>query len=211
MHHRAGRGYLKALLHGFPSSPTPGAQIPAPARPATAHRPDLRGYGETDKPRHRDYTIQQIEADIVGLLDALGIDRRRRRPRLGAITWHLALAAPTVSSDHRPQRPLQPRGNVKPTDRFRAISDGRFNYILAFQPGRRREHGTRPPRLPGRHDAQHRRPEAIGDADLDVFAEAFARAACEARSTNTALTPTGIDASLRRQEVDQPASRSSPT
>lgn len=178
----AGEGYPVLLLHGFPELAYSWrhqiASLAAAGYRAIA--PDLRGYGDSDKPHPiAAYAIQEIEADIVGLLDALGIERCAVAGHdWGAIiTWHLALSRPD-----RFERiiglnvPFQPRGDVKPTDRFRATTDGRFNYILAFQPEGVAE-GQMEQDLRGSLGGMMRRiaanSEAIGDDDLDVYVEAF--------------------------------------
>ncbi|HXH20509.1 MAG TPA: alpha/beta hydrolase [Dehalococcoidia bacterium] len=185
MHYlEAGQGYPVLLLHGFPELAF-SWRYQLPALAAAGYRaiaPDLRGYGETDKPHAiAAYTIQELEADIVGLLDALDIERCAVAGHdWGAIiTWHLALARPD-----RFERiialnvPFTPRVDVKPTDRFRATPDGRFNYILAFQAEGVAEANMERD-LRGSLGGMMRRicadPAAISDADLDVYVEAFAR------------------------------------
>jgi pimeloyl-ACP methyl ester carboxylesterase len=170
------------LLHGFPELAYSWRhQITALADAGyRAVAPDLRGYGESDKPHPiAAYAIQEIEADIVGLLDALGIERCAVAGHdWGAIiTWHLALSRPD-----RFERiiglnvPFQPRTEVKPTDRFRAATDGRFNYILAFQPEGVAE-AQMERDLRGSLGGMMRRiaanADAISDDDLDVYVEAF--------------------------------------
>src|SRR3981081_4405500 len=71
----AGAGPLVVLLHGFPESwyawrhqfsPLAGAGYRGVA-------PDLRGYGQTDRPEPLEgYDIFQLTGDIVGLVTALG-------------------------------------------------------------------------------------------------------------------------------------------
>jgi pimeloyl-ACP methyl ester carboxylesterase len=178
-----GEGYPVLLLHGFPELAY-SWRYQLPALAAAGYRaiaPDLRGYGESDKPNEiRAYSIHEIEADIVGLLDELGIERCTVAGHdWGAIiTWHLALSRP-----ERFERiialnvPFQPRGDVKPTDRFRAVPDGRFNYILAFQPeGLAEAQMERDLRgsLGGMMRNISANPAAITDEDLDVFIDAFA-------------------------------------
>ena len=71
-----GEGPAVLLVHGFPDD---GAvwREQVPALVAAGYRvivPDLRGCGDTDTPpRVRDYRIDRLVADLVDLLDALGI------------------------------------------------------------------------------------------------------------------------------------------
>jgi pimeloyl-ACP methyl ester carboxylesterase len=74
----AGDGPPVLLLHGFPDSWRLWRyQIPALAK--AGHRviaPDLRGFGETDRPAAvEDYRLRTLVNDVVGLLDALELDR----------------------------------------------------------------------------------------------------------------------------------------
>jgi pimeloyl-ACP methyl ester carboxylesterase len=74
----AGSGPPVLLLHGFPDSwQLWRHQIPALAQ--AGHRviaPDLRGFGKTDRPaRVEDYKVHTLVADVVGLLDVLGVER----------------------------------------------------------------------------------------------------------------------------------------
>jgi pimeloyl-ACP methyl ester carboxylesterase len=73
-----GEGYPVLLLHGFPdSSHLWRNQIPALA--AAGFRviaPDLRGFGRSDKPAAVEaYLITEIMADVLGVMDALGVQR----------------------------------------------------------------------------------------------------------------------------------------
>jgi pimeloyl-ACP methyl ester carboxylesterase len=76
MHYvEAGSGPLVALLHGFPESWYSWRhQLPAlEAAGFHAVAPDLRGYGQTDRPQLVEaYDIFQLTGDIVGLVNALG-------------------------------------------------------------------------------------------------------------------------------------------
>jgi pimeloyl-ACP methyl ester carboxylesterase len=74
----AGSGPPVLLLHGFPdSSQLWRYQIPAlVAAGRRVIAPDLRGFGKTDRPPDVEaYRIRNAVADILGLLDAFGIDR----------------------------------------------------------------------------------------------------------------------------------------
>ena len=73
-----GEGVPVLLLHGFPdSSRLWRHQIPAlVADGKRVIAPDLRGFGESDKPEAvEDYAIARSVADLVAVLDALGVER----------------------------------------------------------------------------------------------------------------------------------------
>ncbi|WP_370113001.1 alpha/beta fold hydrolase [Bradyrhizobium sp. USDA 329] len=71
----AGTGPPVVLLHGFPETNFAWRfQIPALAPQYRVIAPDLRGYGETDKPASG-YDKRTMANDIVELLKALGIGR----------------------------------------------------------------------------------------------------------------------------------------
>ena len=76
--YEAGSGPAVVLLHGFPGLAfTWRHQIPALA--AAGYRvivPDLRGYGQSDAPKAvEDYDVAHLTGDLVGLLDALQIEK----------------------------------------------------------------------------------------------------------------------------------------
>src|SRR5277367_928113 len=71
----AGDGPLVVLCHGFPESWYSWRhQIHVLAAAGFyAIAPDMRGYGQTDRPEQPDrYTLLHSVGDVVGLLDALG-------------------------------------------------------------------------------------------------------------------------------------------
>jgi pimeloyl-ACP methyl ester carboxylesterase len=73
-----GEGQPVLLLHGFPdSSRVWRYQVPAlVAAGMRVIAPDLRGFGESDKPQAvEEYAIARSVADMVALLDGLGIER----------------------------------------------------------------------------------------------------------------------------------------
>lgn len=86
----AGSGPLVLLLHGFPESRYMWRrQVPALAKRFTVVAPDLRGYGDSDKPpRVRDYRMSTLSADVAALVRALG----RERAHLVAHDWGAAVA-----------------------------------------------------------------------------------------------------------------------
>jgi pimeloyl-ACP methyl ester carboxylesterase len=71
----SGGDRLALCLHGFPESWFSWRhQLPLLARLGyRAWAPDLRGYGDTDRPaRMQDYAIENLLADVAGLIDASG-------------------------------------------------------------------------------------------------------------------------------------------
>jgi pimeloyl-ACP methyl ester carboxylesterase len=134
-----GSGAPVILLHGFPEGAYSWRhQLPALARAGfRAIAPDQRGYAGTDAPHAIDaYDGVELAADVVALMDALGVERA---PVVGhdwgaAVAWHTALlhpervsavAALSVPFGGRP--PAPPLGTMK-----RRIGDG-FFYMLYFQ------------------------------------------------------------------------------
>lgn len=74
----AGEGPLVVLLHGFPEVWYSWRHQLHALAAAGYHAvaPDLRGYGETDAPQSiESYSLLNMTADIIGLLDALGEQR----------------------------------------------------------------------------------------------------------------------------------------
>src|SRR5215472_8537245 len=94
-----GEGPLVVLCHGFPESwyswrhqltALSGAGFQAVA-------PDMRGYGRSDRPEAIDqYTLLHLVGDMVGLLDALGVEQTVIAGHdWGApVAWHAALLRP---------------------------------------------------------------------------------------------------------------------
>jgi len=63
------------LLHGWPDSCHSYSRVmPLISIRCRAIAPDLRGFGDSDKPE-TGYTIPELAADVVSLLDALGLER----------------------------------------------------------------------------------------------------------------------------------------
>jgi pimeloyl-ACP methyl ester carboxylesterase len=70
-----GEGPLVVMCHGFPESWYSWRHQLGPLADAGCHAvaPDMRGYGETDRPEPVDqYSVFHLVGDVVGLLDALG-------------------------------------------------------------------------------------------------------------------------------------------
>lgn len=93
----AGEGDAVALcLHGFPEARIAWrAQLPMLAAAGwRAVAPDLRGYGDSDKPRGREaYRIGHLVDDVAALFDALGARRRLLvgHDWGGAVAWAFAI------------------------------------------------------------------------------------------------------------------------
>src|SRR5689334_22353153 len=95
-----GDGPGVVLCHGFPEIGYSWRhQLPALARAGfRAIAPDQRGYGGTDRPPAvGDYDIHHLTGDLVGLLDALGIERAVfvGHDWGGIVVWHMPLLHPT--------------------------------------------------------------------------------------------------------------------
>jgi pimeloyl-ACP methyl ester carboxylesterase len=177
-----GAGYPVLLLHGFPELWYSWRhQIPALA--AAGYRaiaPDLRGYGESDKPHAiEEYDIHHLIADLTGLLDALGEKEAVVAGHdWGAIiTWQMALLVPErVKAVIALSVPWAARSEIRPTDGFKMVPDGRFNYILHFQ-----EEGVAEKEmeadirasLGGVYKAVSANPDFQTEEEANVFFEAF--------------------------------------
>src|ERR1700678_3886561 len=94
-----GAGPLVLLCHGFPESWYSWRhQLQALAEAGfRAVAPDMRGYGQTDRPEAIDqYTLLHLVGDMVGILDALGHETAVIAGHdWGApVAWHAALLRP---------------------------------------------------------------------------------------------------------------------
>lgn len=77
--HRGGSGAPLILLHGFPQNHACWSKVaPALAEWFDVIVPDLRGYGDSEAPAddaaHEAYSKRRMAADIVGLMEALGLE-----------------------------------------------------------------------------------------------------------------------------------------
>jgi epoxide hydrolase 4 len=91
----AGEGPLVVLLHGFPQFWYAWRrQIPALAAQFKVVAPDLRGYGDTDKPpRVADYRTGVLAADVAALVKAFGHEKAHivGHDWGGGVAWTTAL------------------------------------------------------------------------------------------------------------------------
>ena len=136
-----GEGPLVVLCHGFPESWYSWRhQLPVLAQAGFhAVAPDMRGYGQTDRPEAIDqYTLFHLVGDMVGLLDALGAESAVIAGHdWGApVAWHAALL--------RPDRfraviglsvPFRPRTPVRPTTAMPQTDDALFYQLYFQKPG----------------------------------------------------------------------------
>ena len=135
----AGRGPLVLLVHGFPEAAYSWRhQLPALAAAGFhAVAPDMRGYGESDRPSEIEaYNQWAVSHDILGLITSLGYEQAVVIGHdWGAPTaWNCALLAPDrVSAVGALSVPFSPRGTEPPLPLLRRIFEGQFFYQLYFQ------------------------------------------------------------------------------
>jgi haloacetate dehalogenase len=96
-----GRGAPLLLLHGYPQTGAMWHRVaPELARHFTVVAPDLRGYGDSDRPAagpdHAAYAKRAMAADQVAVMGALGFERFAvaGHDRGGRVAYRLALDAP---------------------------------------------------------------------------------------------------------------------
>lgn len=127
------------LCHGFPELAFSWRHQIAALADAGCHMlaPDQRGYGGSDAPAAVDaYTVAELCADVVGLLDDVGAEQ-------AALVGHdfgavVAWTAPLLHPDRfcavaGLSLPPVPRPKVPTTQAFRRIFGDNFFYVLYFQ------------------------------------------------------------------------------
>ena len=192
----AGTGPLVVLLHGFPSSGTPGAtRSPPSPTPATVVAPDLPGYNTSDKPpRVRDYRPRMLAQEVADLIVALGASSAAVAGHDwgGGLAWLLAMQHPeriqrlVVLNAPHPVRFLKGLGSLRQLRRSW--------YILAFQLP------WLPERLIAARDfqalrralrRQPTRPGAFTDQDIDRYVAAAAQPGAMVPPSTTTGPPCG--------------------
>jgi pimeloyl-ACP methyl ester carboxylesterase len=137
-------GRTVVLCHGFPECWYSWRHQLRALGDAGYHvlAPDQRGYGLTDMPADVDaYTQLHLVGDIVGLLDAVGVERAAivGHDWGGPVAWHSALLRPdrfdAVAALSVHWAGIAPRAtpSVRPTEGMRAAMGDAFLYILYFQ------------------------------------------------------------------------------
>ena len=199
-----GQGSVVLLCHGFPESWYSWRhQLPALADAGFhAVAPDMRGYGQTDRPAEIDqYTVFHLVGDLVGVLDALKADTAVvvGHDWGATVAWHAALLRPDrFRAVIAMSVPFRSRGSIRPTSAM-PQTDDTWYYQLYFQkPGVAEAELERDPRdtirrvflgegarggmvprsggwLTGRR-AVSSLPSWVREADIDFYAAEFARA-----------------------------------
>jgi pimeloyl-ACP methyl ester carboxylesterase len=165
-----GSGPLVVLCHGFPESWYSWRhQLPGLADAGFhALAPDMRGYGQSDRPHEIDqYTLFHLVGDMVGLLDALGAESVVIAGHdWGAlIAWHAALLRPDrFRAVIGLSMPYQPRGPVRPTTVMPKTDDAVFYQLYFQEPGVAEAELERDPRETIRQLAYMASGDARGEA-----------------------------------------------
>jgi pimeloyl-ACP methyl ester carboxylesterase len=134
----AGQGPLVLMCHGFPESWYSWRhQLKALANAGfRAVAPDMRGYGETDRPREIEkYALFHLVGDMVGVVSALGENKAVIVGHdWGApVAWHAALFRPDIFRGVAGLSvPFRPRASAKPTSVMPQTEEAQF-YQLYFQ------------------------------------------------------------------------------
>ena len=139
--HEAGRGPAVVFSHGFPELGYSWRHQldPVVAAGFRAIAPDQRGYGGSDAPDAIDaYDIHHLCGDLVGLLDALEIEKAVfvGHDWGGFVVWAMPYLHPSrVAGVIGVNTPLTPRMPMPPTQLMRAMVGGQDEklYILWFQ------------------------------------------------------------------------------
>lgn len=178
-----GSGFPVIMLHGFPELWYSWRhQIPALAAVGLrAIAPDLRGYGQTDKPAQLEaYDIEHLVGDLTGLMDALEIEKAVivGHDWGGLIVWPAALMAPErVERVVGVNTPALPRPPLPPMQLIKASGDDRLEYMVFFQePGKAEAFFERDLTASIRRFYDGITKESnrfLTDEDLSIYVEAF--------------------------------------
>ena len=132
----AGRGPLVLLAHGWPESWYSWRHQITMLADAGYHvvAPDMRGYGETDKPANvEDYDIDHLAGDLVGIIDALGEESAIliAHDWGSIVAWSTVLLHPTrFTALVAMSVPYGGRVEQSPMDSWRQAYGENFFYIL---------------------------------------------------------------------------------
>lgn len=133
-----GEGFPIVFCHGFPELAFSWRHQLRGLSEAGYHAlaPDQRGYGRTDRPEAVEaYDIHQLCGDMVGLLDAFGIEKAVfcGHDWGGFIVWMMPLLHPERTAGViGVNTPYAPRMNMSLIEMMRRTR-GESNYMVAFQ------------------------------------------------------------------------------
>jgi pimeloyl-ACP methyl ester carboxylesterase len=136
--HECGRGFPVLLVHGFPDlAYSFRHQLPAlDAAGFRAIAPDLRGVGASERPAEIEaYDVEALTRDLVGVFDALGIERAAivGHDHGATLAFELARRHPArVAGVAALVMPFSAAPPVPPTALYRAAFDPSF-FLLAYQ------------------------------------------------------------------------------
>ncbi|HEY0025068.1 MAG TPA: alpha/beta hydrolase [Longimicrobium sp.] len=178
---QAGEGPLVILLHGFPQFWWAWRwQIPALA--AAGYRvvaPDLRGYNLSEKPaRVAAYRIEQLMADVVGLVRHLGVDKAHvvGHDWGGVIAWWMGMLAPAQVDRlvilNAPHPRAFARELMTPDQMLRSWYAAAFQLPILPEAAFRRGDFALLERI---FRGEAVRPGAFSDQDIQLYREAAAR------------------------------------
>jgi pimeloyl-ACP methyl ester carboxylesterase len=175
-----GSGPLVLLCHGFPESWYSWRhQLAALAAAGfRAVAPDMRGYGNSDRPEAIDqYTIFHLVGDMIGLLDALEAPHAviAGHDWGATVAWHAALLRPDrFRAIIALSVPFRPRGKAPPTTLMPRTADAQFYQLYFQEPGVAEQEFERDPRATvrsmlygGSGDAPRRAGAGIGMVPRD--------------------------------------------
>ncbi len=139
--HDAGAGPAVVLSHGFPETAYSWRHQIAPLVEAGYRviAPDQRGYGSSDAPEGIEtYDMDHLTGDLVGLLDALEIERAVfvGHDWGGFVCWAMPLLHPDRTAGViGVNTPYTPRTPTKPTEMMKMLVNGDVErmYVLWFQ------------------------------------------------------------------------------
>lgn len=136
-----GTGPLVLMLHGFPELWYSWEKQMTALAEAGYHAvaPDMRGYGQTDRPAKVErYTHLHLVGDIVGLLDALGEQQAivAGHDWGASVAWNMALFRPDrVRGVIGLSVPYSPRGQASLLSVMRSVLGNGFYMSYFQQPG----------------------------------------------------------------------------
>lgn len=177
----AGTGPLVVLLHGFPEF-WYSWRHQIPALVDAGYRvvaPDMRGYNDSDKPAgYAAYLGEALSGDVAALIEFCGEDRAMvvGHDWGGAVAWMTAMRRPEVVQRlvvmNCPHPGVFKRGIANPAQLLRSSYMGFFQVPLAPEAVLRTGNFTG---LKWMLRSGSQRAGAFTEADLDRYAEAFAK------------------------------------